>query len=62
MLAAARSSTLPPSPFSLPQALEQVGEELLRLAQTGPPTRDTALSLLAADTLITLACEVAAES
>jgi len=36
-------------------------EELLGEAVAGPPTRVTALTLLAADALMTLACEWAAE-
>jgi hypothetical protein len=37
--------------------LRAVAEDLLAQAQAGPPTHETALTLLAADALITLACE-----
>ncbi len=52
---------LPPSPFPLPQVLRHAGERLLASARSGPATRDTALTLLAADALMTLACEAVAE-
>jgi hypothetical protein len=39
----------------------QLAEQLLEEAKTGPPNHDTALTLLAADTLITFACEAVAE-
>jgi hypothetical protein len=39
------------------EELRAVAEELLAEAQAGPPTHETALTLLAADALITLACE-----
>lgn len=55
-LAASRSS-----PFAVHTALRDLAERLLPDAKSGPPTRDTALTLLAADALITLACEAAAE-
>ncbi len=47
---------------SLPQALLQIAESLLSAAQSAPPTRDTAMTLLAADALITYACEAQAEA
>ena len=39
-----------------------MGEELLAEVKGGPATHDTALTLLAADALITLACEWVAET
>jgi hypothetical protein len=33
----------------------------LALAQSGPPSRETAITLLAADALMTFACEAMAE-
>jgi hypothetical protein len=42
--------------------LRSVAEELLAAAKEGPPTHDTALTLLAADAMITLACEWVAET
>lgn len=59
----------PPSPdgavldsrFPL-SALRAAAEELLQRAKSAPPTHDTALTLLAADALITLACEAEAGS
>jgi hypothetical protein len=41
--------------------LHRLAEGLLEDAKTGPPNHDTALTLLAADTLVTYACEAAAE-
>ncbi len=41
--------------------LRHAAERLLAGALDAPPTRDTALTLLAADALITYACEAAAE-
>lgn len=64
MLAAAAErapTTLTASRFPLPGQLREVAESLLSAAKSGPPTRDTALTLLAADALMTLACEVVAE-
>ncbi len=46
----------------LPEALEEAAERLLTRAKVGPPTRDTALTLLAADALITFACAAIAQS
>ena len=48
---------------------EQVGchlaavhaDQLMREAESAPPTRDTAMTLLAADALITYACQAVAE-
>ena len=51
-----------PDQSALPAALEQAAERLLGQAQVGPPTRETALTLLAADALITFACAVIAQS
>jgi hypothetical protein len=44
---------------SLHDELRGLAERLLEEAKHGPQNRDTALTLLAADTLITLACEAA---
>lgn len=41
--------------------LKAAGERLLAAAQSGPANRDTALTLLAADGLMTFACEAMAE-
>jgi hypothetical protein len=46
---------LSPSPFSL--RLRAAAERLLAETRSAPPSRDTALTLLAADALITLAVE-----
>jgi hypothetical protein len=43
------------------QALLSAGQALLAQAKDAPPTRDTALVLLAADALVTFSCEAAAE-
>jgi hypothetical protein len=40
--------------------LRSLAEQLLEEAKHGPQNRDTAMTLLAADTLITFACEAAA--
>lgn len=45
----------------LPSLLRQLANTLLETAKSAPPSRDTALTLLAADALITWACEAAAE-
>lgn len=50
----------PDSP--LPVLLATHAESLLREAKSGPPTRETALTLLAADALITFAMEAEAEA
>jgi hypothetical protein len=61
----------PPAPFSVQRGassgrfedeLRRMAEQLLALAKGGPPTHETALTLLAADALITLACEWVAET
>lgn len=44
------------------EELRAVAEDLLAVAKAGPPTHDTALTLLAADALITLACEWVGET
>ncbi len=55
------SSTAPSSP--LPAPLMAAAESLLQEAKSAVPTRDKAVTLLAADALVTLACElVAAEN
>lgn len=46
---------------ALASALKRAGDRLLEEAKAGPPTRETALALLAADALVTLACELLAE-
>jgi hypothetical protein len=45
----------------LPERLRRAGELLLAQAQSGPPSRETAITLLAADALMTLACQAMAE-
>jgi hypothetical protein len=42
--------------------LRALAEDLLAAAKAGPPTHETALTLLAADALITLACEWVGET
>lgn len=42
--------------------LRAAAERLLAEAAGGPPTRETALTLLAADALVTLACEWVADT
>ena len=56
------------SPRPVPQrledlagTLEDLAETLMEEARSGPPGHDTAMTLLAADALITYACEVVAE-
>ncbi len=41
--------------------LSEIAENLLSEAKSAPPSRDTALTLLTADALITYACEALAE-
>jgi hypothetical protein len=52
--------------YSVQRAFEEelraVAEDLLAAAKVGPPTHETALTLLAADALITLACEWVGET
>jgi hypothetical protein len=43
------------------QRLRAVAERLMEEARSGPPTRETAMTLLAADACVTLACEWAAQ-
>ncbi len=42
--------------------LRDLADRLLEQAKSGPPTHETALTLLAADALVTLACEAVAET
>ena len=49
-------------PLAHSALLKTTAEQLMQQAQAGPPTRDTALALLAADALITFACEAAGEA
>jgi len=49
------------APAEFAAALRGRAEELLAEAMADAPTRDAALTLLAADALMTLACEWAAE-
>ena len=42
--------------------LRSTAESLMREAQDGPPNHATAITLLAADALVTLACEWVAET
>lgn len=53
---------LPASPSPLPAHLRSVAEQLVAQANSTPPSRDSALTLLAADALITLAVEAEAVS
>lgn len=48
-------------PGSVPDALRAAAESLLAEAANAAPGRDTALALLAADALMTYACEATAE-
>jgi hypothetical protein len=50
------------SDWSFDEELRALAEALLEEAKGGPPTHDTALTLLAADALITLACEWVGET
>ncbi len=47
--------------FTLHQELRRAGERLLAEAIAMPPSRDTAVTLRAADALMTFACEALAE-
>jgi hypothetical protein len=47
--------------LGLAEALRGRAEELLAEARDGAPSRETAITLLAADALMTLACEWVAE-
>jgi hypothetical protein len=58
--AGAADATLPVSPL-VPETLKRAGENLLARARSGPASRETALTLLAADALMTFACEAMAE-
>jgi hypothetical protein len=49
--------TLHASSFTESRKLRAAADRLLAEARSGPPSRDTALTLLAADALITLAVE-----
>ncbi len=53
----ARPFSLHPSPSARSTELRAVAVRLLAEARSAPATRDTALTVLAADTLITLAVE-----
>ncbi len=55
-------TTLPPGPFPLRLRLERLAQILLDQARRGKANRETAITLLAADALITYACESIAES
>ena len=49
--------------LSVPEALKQIAESLLTEAKSAPEnSRDTAMMVLTADAIITLACEAVAES
>jgi hypothetical protein len=50
-----------PGPGRPAEALLAAGRALLAEATDAPPTRETALTLLAADALVTFSCEAAAE-
>jgi len=49
------------SPILLHDQLKALAESLMEAAQSGPPDYDTAMTLLAADALITYACEIVAD-
>lgn len=49
------------APGTLHDQLKAAGDRLLAEARSGSAARDTALTLLAADALMTLACEAMAE-
>ena len=49
------------SAADLSALLSTAAEQLLEQAKEGPPTRETALTILAADALVTFACEAAGE-
>ncbi|MBI4500113.1 MAG: hypothetical protein HY700_03030 [Gemmatimonadetes bacterium] len=51
-----------PPDHSVADALRAVAAAMLEEAKTGGPARDAALTLLAADALVTYACEVTAET
>ena len=53
---------VPARTTSLAQELRSLADVLLAEAKEGPASRETALTLLAADALVTYACEVTAES
>ncbi len=57
-----RTSGPPASPTSLPAVLSAAADQLIEQAKSGPPDYDTALTILAADALITFACEAAGEA
>ncbi|MFQ6046718.1 MAG: hypothetical protein ACE5PT_10250 [Gemmatimonadales bacterium] len=52
----------PDSRFPIPDSLRRLADSLLEQAKSTPPSRETALTLLAADALITWACEAVAEA
>ena len=54
-------SPLPVARCSLPEALRRVGDQLLAQIAAAPASRDHALTLLAADALMTYAMEAEAE-
>ncbi len=56
------NSTLPDKDEEgLASLLQHIAEGLLEIAKAGAPTRETAVTLLAADALITFSCEAEAE-
>ena len=61
-LGASTAHRSPLTPDTMADRLRSTAESLMREAQDGPPTHDTALTLLAADALVTLACEWVAET
>jgi hypothetical protein len=50
------------APLGDATVLRAAADALLQEAKQGPPTHDTALTLLAADALITLSCQAVADS
>lgn len=51
-----------PTAPSIDETLRRAAESLIMKAKSAPQTRDTAMTVLAADALVTLACEALAES
>lgn len=51
-----------PTDRSIGAVLKGVAESLIARAKSAPQDRETALTILAADALVTLACEALAES
>jgi geranylgeranyl pyrophosphate synthase len=61
VLEAVTRKAVPRSPLAVPDQLKDLAETLMEEAQSGPSDYDTAMTLLAADALITYACEIVAD-